>query len=118
MTEPTFWLVLAGVLVVAEIMTGTFYLLIVAVGALLGALTAYLGYPIEVQIGSGAVFAIIASLVLQSSRKKSQLDDGARNDKLDLGNLIEVKEWDANGMAKVLYRGAHWQAQCQDPTPS
>ena len=70
LTEQTFWLVLAGILVTAEILTGTFYLLIVAVGALLSALTAYLGYSLEMQIGSGAVFAIIASLVLQSSRKK------------------------------------------------
>ena len=118
MTEQTFWLVLAGVLVVAEIMTGTFYLLIVAVGALLGALTAYLGYSLEIQVGAGAVFAIIASLVLQSSRKKSTLTQGAQNDKLDLGNLIEVKKWDDNGMAKVLYRGANWQAQCQDENPA
>lgn len=117
MTEQTFWLVLAGILVTAEILTGTFYLLIVAVGALLSALTAYLGYSLEMQIGSGAVFAIIASLVLQSSRKKLPPTASAQSDKLDIGNLIEVPQWDSNGRAKVLYRGANWQVQSNDQEP-
>lgn len=118
MTEQTFWLVLAGVLVVAEILTGTFYLLIVAVGALLAALVAYLGYSLEMQIGAGSVFAIIASLLLQSSRKKLPPAASASSDKLDIGNFIEVTQWDSNGMAKVLYRGANWQAQCKDAEPT
>lgn len=118
MTEFTFWLVLAGILVVSEILTGTFYLLIVAVGALLAALIAHLGYSLEMQIGAGSVFAIIACLVLQSFKKKLPPAASTSSDKLDIGNLLEITQWDSNGMSKVLYRGANWQVQCNDAEPS
>ncbi|NJM32721.1 MAG: hypothetical protein HC848_07560, partial [Limnobacter sp.] len=56
MSDTTFWLLLAGVLVIAELTSGTFYLLLLAVGALLGALSAYLQVPLSVQIAVAGVF--------------------------------------------------------------
>lgn len=118
MTEYSFWLVLAGVLLVSEILTGTFYLVLVAVGAFLGGVVAYFGYPIELQIITASVFSVIASLLLQSSRrKKNSENQSSAADKLDVGNLIEVDAWNEHGMASVMYRGAQWQGKCIDPTP-
>ncbi len=118
MTEYSFWLVLAGILLVSEILTGTFYLIMVAIGALLAAVAAYFGYPTELQIVAASVFAVIASFILQHVRRKRLHQSQANTaNKLDVGNLIEVSTWNEHGHAKVMYRGAYWQAECIDPNP-
>ena len=43
MEESTLWWVLAGVAVAVELVTGTFYLLLLALGMAAGALAAHLG---------------------------------------------------------------------------
>ncbi|RYF40251.1 MAG: NfeD family protein, partial [Comamonadaceae bacterium] len=61
MAEPTIWWILAGITVALELATGTFYLLMLALGLVAGALSAHLGLGITGQIltaaiiGSGAV---------------------------------------------------------------
>ena len=55
MAESTWWWLLAGALVGAELLTGTFYLLMLALGAAAGAIAAHLGLPLTGQIVSAAV---------------------------------------------------------------
>ena len=43
MTDWMSWLVVAGILVIAELFTGTFYLLMIAIGLSAGALAALAG---------------------------------------------------------------------------
>ncbi len=56
MDTPTLWLLLAGGLVIAELMTGTFYLLMLSLGATAAALTAYADGSLTWQI-------VIAALI-------------------------------------------------------
>jgi len=110
------WLVLAGILLIAEMTTGTFYLLMVSLGAAIGALMAYLGYGLEIQIGAAAVFAVAGSLLLRNrSVKRSNTDK--QHDVLDIGNKLEIPSWNAGGRANVQYRGATWAAESTDSTP-
>jgi membrane protein implicated in regulation of membrane protease activity len=110
------WLVLAGILLIAEITTGTFYLLMVSLGAVIGGLIAYLGYGLEIQIGAAAVFAVAGSLLLRNqSVKRSNTDK--QHDLLDIGNKLEISNWNANGQTTVQYRGANWAAESTDVTP-
>lgn len=110
------WLVLAGVLLIAEITTGTFYLLMVSLGAAVGALMAYLGYGLEIQIGAAAVFAVAGSLLLRNhSVKRSKTDK--QHDLLDIGNKLEISSWNTGGRTNVQYRGATWAAESTDSTP-
>src|SRR5437868_14259641 len=51
----TFWWVAAGVLIAAELTSGTFYLLMLAVGATAGALAAHLGAGATGQVLAAAV---------------------------------------------------------------
>ena len=116
MSNFSLWLVLAGILLIAEITTGTFYLLMVSLGAAVGALMAYLGYGLEIQIAAAAVLAVAGSLVLRNrSVKRSKTDK--QHDMLDIGNNLQVTIWDANGRANVQYRGATWAAESTDSTP-
>ncbi|WP_334120838.1 NfeD family protein [Limnobacter sp.] len=116
MSNFSLWLVLAGVLLIAEITTGTFYLLMVSLGAAIGALMAYLGYGLEIQIGAAAVFAVASSLLLRNrSVKRSKTDK--QHDMLDIGNKLEISSWGVGGRTHVQYRGANWAAESTDTTP-
>lgn len=117
MGEVSFWLVLGGVLLIAEITSGTFYLLMVALGALLGAGVAYMGYPVPLQIAASGVFAAAATLALKNSRK-SNASAHADNQSLDIGNSVKVEVWQHDGRTTVQYRGAQWAAACVDATPT
>ncbi|WP_370263221.1 NfeD family protein [Limnobacter sp.] len=118
MSTMSLWLVLAGVLLIAEITTGTFYLLMVSLGAGVGALLAHLGFGLELQIGAAALFAVLGSLALQKSRKGRSSAAHAKHDVLDIGNSVEIKQWDSNGRTQVLYRGANWAAESVDSAPT
>ena len=50
MTEPTIWWLLTGGAVAIELLTGTFYLLMLAIGMAAGAVTAHLGGGVVMQL--------------------------------------------------------------------
>ena len=117
MSPTALWLVLAGLILVAELTTGTFYLLMISLGALVGALLAYFDHPLEVQIAGASAFAVFSCLLVQRLRKKSVADATQNTGQLDVGNTLMVLLWDANGFAQVQYRGTSWQAQSVDEQP-
>jgi len=108
------WLVTAGVLVILELFTGTFYLLMIAIGLAVGGLVALTGAGLPLQaIVAGAV-GVIATGVLHRSRFDRGRADGQatrdRNINLDIGEHVTVPAWD-NGRARVMYRGALWDVE-------
>ena len=52
---PTLWWLATGALVAAELATGTFYLLMLALGAACGALAAHLGFASTAQVAAAAL---------------------------------------------------------------
>ncbi|MDH4106316.1 MAG: NfeD family protein, partial [Gammaproteobacteria bacterium] len=54
MTPATIWWVLAGVAVAVELATGTFYLLMLALGMAAGAIASHLGFGVPLQIVAAA----------------------------------------------------------------
>ncbi|MCZ2103100.1 MAG: NfeD family protein [Comamonadaceae bacterium] len=113
LNAPTLWWLATGVVVVTELLSGTFYLLMLAIGLAAGALAAHLGLGTIGQIvvcavvGSGAVLA--AYLV----KRRRPGDPSARADRsvnLDIGETIQVDAWAPDGTAVVKYRGASWTA--------
>ena len=73
MNDTSIWWLVTGALVAAELLSGTFYLLMLAIGAAAAALSAHLGLGLNGQIvtaalvgavGYGATFIGIVSLVL------------------------------------------------------
>jgi membrane protein implicated in regulation of membrane protease activity len=107
------WLVAAGVLVALELFTGTFYLLMIAIGAGFGALVALAGIGIPGQTIAAAVLAVAATGLLYRSRLgRPARSDAARdpNVNIDIGQVVRVDEW-RDGRARVKYRGALWDVE-------
>lgn len=110
MTDLTGWLVLAGVLVVFELLTGTFYVLMIAIGMAFGAIAAMLGLSLPAQILVAAVVGVIATGILHRSRFGRPLRQDASRDpnvNIDIGQSVQVETW-KDGKARVMYRGAQW----------
>lgn len=113
-TAPTLWWVIAGALVAVELATGTFYLLMLALGAAAAALAAHLKLPVTGQlvaaalVGGGAVVA----WHLQRARQPAGAPAGANRDvNLDIGERVHVDAWSDDGAARVMHRGAQWDAR-------
>lgn len=113
MTHWMIWLVAAGVLVIAELFTGTFYLLMIAIGLGAGALAALGGASGPLQILVAAAFGLAATAILHRSRFGKPAKSMAtrdRNVNLDIGQRIAVPQWQ-DGRARVMYRGALWDVE-------
>ena len=107
------WLVAAGVLVVLELFTGTFYLLMIAIGLGFGALAALAGASGPVQTIAAALVGVVATGLLHKSRLgRPSKTDAARdhNVNLDIGQRVTVAAWN-EGKARVMYRGAMWDVE-------
>ncbi|SHG70328.1 NfeD family protein [Massilia sp. CF038] len=113
MTELTGWLVLAGVLVVFELFTGTFYVLMIAIGMAFGAIAAALGFSLPVQVLVAAVVGVLSTGILHRSRFGRPLrQDAARdpNVNIDIGQVLHVDTWN-DTKARAMYRGALWDVE-------
>lgn len=118
MDESSLWWLLTGAAVIAELVTGTFYLLMFAVGLAAGAIAAHLGFELTGQIvvaaiaGGGAVFA----WHWQRSQNPVAAPVNANRDvHLDIGEVVQVVHWNADGTASVKFRGAQWTAVAAEP---
>lgn len=120
MSETTFWWVLTGIAVAAELLSGTFFLLMLAIGAAGGALAAHAGFTLTAQIAVAAVVGggFVAGWAWWRFRHRHgaaeyapQRPVSANPDVLlDVGQVVQVAQWDADGSARVHYRGADWTA--------
>lgn len=110
MTAWMVWLVLAGMLVILEMFSATFYLLMIALGMVAGALAALLGLAAELQILLAALVGAGAALALR--RRRPRKTDAARdpNINLDIGQSLHVSHWH-EGTARAMYRGALWDVE-------
>ena len=113
MAESTLWWLLAGSAVAIELLTGTFYLLMLAIGLAAAALAAHLGLSASVQsvvaamVGGGAV----AGWHLARLRRPKERPAASNRDvNLDIGETVQVARWSPDGTTQVKYRGAQWTA--------
>jgi membrane protein implicated in regulation of membrane protease activity len=111
MSESAIWWAAAGTVIAVELVTGTFYLLMISIGLIAAAIAAYAGATVTAQwvvaavVGGGAVVA-------WRSYKKSQPAEAPananRNVNLDVGETVHVDFWAQDGTGTVKYRGAQW----------
>ena len=113
MAETTIWWLLAGTAVAVELLTGTFYLLMLATGLAAAALAAHAGLSAPSQsvvaavVGGGAV----VGWHLLRRRRPPDLPAAANRDvNLDIGETVQVTRWQPDGTTQVKYRGALWTA--------
>lgn len=113
MTDWMMWLALAGVLVIVELFTGTFYILMIAIGATAGVVAALGGAGGSTQIVIAAIVGVLATVVMRRSRLGAPKRQSAERDpdvNIDIGQRVIVGIWH-NGRARVQYRGAPWDVE-------
>lgn len=115
----TWWWVACGLLIAAEMVTGTFYLLMLAIGLAAAAIGAQAGIGFAAQLALAAVVGGAAVTVLEvRRRRRPAAPAGANRDmNLDIGEQVHVEAWAPDGTASVSYRGAVWAARWIGGTP-
>jgi membrane protein implicated in regulation of membrane protease activity len=121
MSIATLWWVLAGLAVAAELATGTFYLLMIALGLVAGAVGAHLGLAATAQVVLAAVVGGGATAMWhwRRSRQPRPAPPAENRDvNLDIGERVHVPAWAPDRTARVPYRGSQWTARLQPGAPA
>ncbi len=111
------WAVTGIVLIIIEMLTGTFYLLVLGIAALAAAAAAYLGQSFWVQAVTVAAVSVVGVILIKRFRGT---DQPAAEQGLDIGQAVTLEVWisEPDGLARVKYRNAQWEAQVSgDRTP-
>ncbi len=106
------WAIAGFVLITIELMTGTFYLLVLGIAALVAAVAAYFGADVWVQVALAAATSLIGIyFVRQWLSRRPKIEKSARS--LDVGQTVVLESWtnQSAGMARVKYRGSTWDAR-------
>jgi membrane protein implicated in regulation of membrane protease activity len=114
MTDSTLWWVLTALAVATELLTGTFYLLMLAIGLAAGAVGAHLGIGMTGQLVCAALAGGGAVVALQKFRPTPthQLSPQANADvNLDIGQTLHIQHWHPDLTAQASYRGAIWTVE-------
>ncbi len=107
------WGVLGLALVIVELLTGTFYLLMLGVAAFGAAAAAALGLVFPAQAVIASLVAAIGCYGVHIYRARNK---AAQMPSLDSGMPASFESWiDARArLARVRYRGASWEARVID----
>jgi membrane protein implicated in regulation of membrane protease activity len=114
------WMVLAFGLLIVELLTGTFYLLVIAVAIAAGGLANLAGAPFTLQLGVAAAIGLAGSLWLRRSRPGRPTTEADVLQNLDVGQVVRIGSWGAGNTARAQYRGAEWDvvlAPGETPAP-
>jgi membrane protein implicated in regulation of membrane protease activity len=106
------WAVIGLVLVIVELLTGTFYLLMLGIAAFGAGLAAWMGVQFPVQATVAAVVSALGCYGVHLYRAKNKAQQMAP---IDAGMPASFESWvDAKArLARVRYRGASWDARVE-----
>jgi membrane protein implicated in regulation of membrane protease activity len=115
MDDYLIWIIAGFALVIIELITGTFYLLVFGLGAFVGALATWLGAPFLLQIVAAGVAAGIGAWFVHQWHARQHKDGGQAN-AIDIGQSVTMESWvnKASGVMRVRYRGTDWDARVAD----
>jgi membrane protein implicated in regulation of membrane protease activity len=113
MDASTFWWLLTGLAVAAELLTGTFYLLMLALGLAAGAVCAHLGLAQATQVVVAAFIGATAVLGWHRTHPAPSKQKTEHNPDLhlDIGSTVDVIKWTSPQATLVMHRGAEWSAR-------
>ena len=106
------WLLLGLALVIVELLTGTFYLLVLGAAAFGAGAAAWMGAGFPVQVVTAAVVAGIGAYFVHAYRARNAAQQMAP---IDAGQPANFEGWvdQPAGLARVRYRGASWEARLE-----
>lgn len=101
------WFALTGLLVIAELLLGSLYLLALGLGALAAGLVAYWEYGLSWQLLTAFGLSSLAAWIVWLNRRSNQAMPEAMDDP-DIGQSVVLVSLNP---LLVHYRGADWQAE-------
>jgi membrane protein implicated in regulation of membrane protease activity len=103
------WLIAGFLLVIVELVTGTFYLLVLGIAAFAGSAAAYLEFSFVVQAIVAAAVAVAGIAWVVRIRRTST---AVKMRSLDIGQPVAFDHWvdRSAAHARVKYRDALWDA--------
>ncbi len=106
------WLAAGFALVIAELVTGTFFLLVLGIAAFAGSASAWFGLGFWLQALCAAAVAIAGVFWVRQHRKTMPHSDMAS---LDVGQAVAFDAWVSReqGAARVKYRNTLWDAEVE-----
>lgn len=109
------WWGLAVLLGLLEMLTPTFYMLVLALGFAAGGLVAWTGGGFAFQLLAAAAISIAGWFLLRrfGRRLGRASSRSGRDVQLDVGERVHVDRWDADRRARVVYRGTDWTAELE-----
>lgn len=107
------WWIAAAVLIGAELMTGTYYLLAVGVALAIGGVAALLGASTPIQFTVAGVAGVLLTVAAHQWRLRRAAPP--QPPPFDVGQSVQVQDWNADGTARVNYRGTQWTAELASP---
>lgn len=114
MNPAYWWWIATAALIALELFSGTFYLLMLALGTAAGGLVQLAGGSSTLQIVAAAIVASVTTSVwhLKRYRHPRSAPYAANKDvMIDIGSPVMVDQWMPDGTAVVRYRGAQWAAR-------
>ena len=112
MDHAVVWAVTGLALVIVELVTGTFFLLMLGIAAFGAAAAAYLGFNFGTQSIVAALVASVGCYGVYAYRAKNRAQ---QMPPIDSGMPASFESWlDAGArLARVRYRGASWEARVE-----
>jgi membrane protein implicated in regulation of membrane protease activity len=106
------WLLVGLALVIVELLTGTFYLLVLGVAAFGAGAVAWFGGTFAVQTIAAAVLALLGAYFVHAYRARNAAQQMTP---IDAGQPASFENWvdQQAGLARVRYRGASWDARLE-----
>ena len=108
------WWLLALALGIAEILTGTIFLLVLGLAFVLGGISAWVGFGGTVQLLVTAICAFVGWGLLLRHRTRARAmsnEDANGLMRLDVGQTLRIDDWQDANRAVVRYRGAQWRVE-------
>ena len=105
------WWIATAILVGTELLTGTVYLLVIALGAAAGAVAAHFGLDTNIQMAVAAAVGSAGVILWHLWRRHKKSTNSAElvvvsapnatRNKLDIGGVVLVQTWMHNGSTSV-----------------
>jgi membrane protein implicated in regulation of membrane protease activity len=115
------WWVLALGIGILELLSGTFYLLMIALGCAAAGVVAAVGAPAWAQFVAAAAVALAGAAWVRRVRAGApSVAPAGRNPDVnaDVGERVRVDAWDEDRRARVRYRGSDWTVELAPGEPA
>ncbi|WP_432784363.1 hypothetical protein AAEX37_01333 [Oligella sp. MSHR50489EDL] len=113
------WFAIAAVAVILEMLSGTFVLLLIGLGAVAAGVATWLGQDFIVQLAVLAIIPVVGVFIMKRMGKfhlrNPLASESDANLNLDIGRSVFIEEWQPERrQAQVSFRGASWQVKPAD----